>query len=175
MPILSWLCLASLISIAWAMRLTSIKLTRKITSTCVGISLVLHPLVTLADVGDGDLPSGALAYSKIVKYQKDWDDLAKSVQNRGDQMDEKEVLAIKLFLKQLANEYYDMDLLISGILDPTKASEAKSLAKDFRTLIRQCDNAASDGNLNKIVEVYPKTSNELKDFLALLQDVPDEI
>ena len=171
----SLLCLLCLLAVASAMRLSPIQLGRRLTSTCVAISFLFQPMTVWSDVSDGDLPSGALAFSKVVKFQKDWDALAKSVESRGNQMDDKEILAIKLFLKQLANEYYDMDLLVSGVLDPKKAAEAKAIAKDFRSLIRQCDDAASDGNLKKILEVYPKTSAELKDFLALLQDVPDEI
>jgi hypothetical protein len=129
----------------------------------------------MAAVGEGDLPKGAMAFSKLVKYQKDWDVLAKSVESRKDEMDQKEVLAIKLFLKQLANEYYDMDLLSSGMTDSTKAERGKALAKEFRGLIRQCDDAASDNNLGKIVELHPTTSTQLKDFFALMQDVPDEL
>ena len=58
----------------------------------------------------GDLPDGAMAFSKLLKYQKEWSNLADSVKTRGSEMDEKEVLGVKFFLKQLANEYYDMEV-----------------------------------------------------------------
>ena len=78
-------------------------------------------------------------------------------------------------MKQLANEYSDMELLGKGIMDPAKAESAKSIAKNFRKQIRECDDAASEKNFAKILEIYPTTATELKDFLGLMQDVPDEI
>ena len=107
--------------------------------------------------------------------QNDWDVLAKSIAPRQDSIDTAELLNIKYFFKQLANEYYDMDLLLSSINDPTKRAEAKALAKSFRENIRACDDAASDSNVKKILEIYPKSANQLKTFFLLLQDVPDEL
>ena len=48
-----------------------------------------------------------------------------TVAKRSAEMDQKEVLGLKLFLKQLANEYYDMELLTRGIQDETKVASAK--------------------------------------------------
>ena len=97
------------------------------------------------------------------------------MKNREKEIDEKEVLSIKVFLKQLGNEFYDMDLLARSINDPVKQKEAKEIAKQFRLEIRECDDAAGNGNIAKIIELYPKTALELKDFFGLMQDIPDEI
>ena len=78
-------------------------------------------------------------------------------------------------MKQLANEFYDMELLAKSINDPVKQKESKEIAKQFRQEIRECDDAAGNGNIAKIIELYPKTATELKDFFGLMQDVPDEI
>lgn len=126
-------------------------------------------------LGEGDLPPGSMAFSKLLKYQKDWDVLANSIQSRKNEVSQSEILGIKLFLKGLANEYYDMDLLLGSISEPSKAAEAKTLAKEFRTTVRACDDAATNDNLDKIIELYPKTKAQMKDFFALLQDVPDEL
>lgn len=65
----------------------------------------------IAAVGEGDLPDGAMAFAKVQKYQKEWDKLAESVKKRGAaDVDEKEIISIKFFLKQLANEYFDMEV-----------------------------------------------------------------
>lgn len=90
-------------------------------------------------------------------------------------MDDKELMAIKVFLKQLANEYNDLIVLSNGIVDGEKRTQAKDLAKVFRVQIRECDDAVSAGNLGKILENYPVTAKELNTFLEFLQDVPDEI
>ena len=111
----------------------------------------------------------------MLNFKKDWDILAESVKPRVAEIEEKEIQGIKIFLKQLANEYYDMELLSKGIIDSTKKESAKSIAKEFIKNIRDCDDAASNGNIAKLVETYPTTATELKDFFALLQDVPDEI
>ena len=108
-------------------------------------------------------------------YQGEWDKLAGSVKEREKEIDDKEVLSIKVFLKQLANEFYDMELLAKSINDPVKQKESKEIAKQFRQEIRECDDAAGNGNIAKIIELYPKTATELKDFFGLMQDVPDEI
>jgi hypothetical protein len=148
---------------------------RQFASACIGCGLFLSPMATIAAVGEGDLPAGAMAFSKLLKYQSDWNILADSVKVRKNEMDQKEILNVKFFLKQLANEYYDMDLLGNSIIDKEKSSRAKEIAKEFRKLVRECDDAASNSNLEKIVELYPKTSGQLKDFFLLLQDVPDEL
>lgn len=148
-------------------------------SICTGvlaITLSLQPISpAIAAVGEGDLPDGAMSFSKILKYQNDWLKLADAVKERGSSMDQKEILGIKVFLKQLANEYYDMELLASGIIDKETGIKAKSIAKDFRSKIRECDDALNNGNIEKISQIYPETSKELSDFLLLLQDVPDEL
>lgn len=68
-------------------------------------------------------------------------------------------------------------MLGKGIQDPEKSKQALAVAKDFRLKIRECDDAAksvTDG-VGKIVENYPATSKDLKDFFDLMQDVPDEL
>lgn len=70
----------------------------------------------IAAVGEGDLPDGAMAFMKIAKYQNDWKALAESVEKRKAEIDAKEIISIKFFLKQLANEYYDMEVFSSYII-----------------------------------------------------------
>lgn len=116
-----------------------------------------------------------MAFSKVLKYQEDWKKVADSLAARDYKIDDREITNVKLFLKQLANEYYDMELLTKSISDQTKVTQAKEIMKDFRSKIRECDGAASDGNIAKIGENYPITSAELAQFLDLLRDVPDEL
>ena len=130
-----------------------------------------------ARVGEGDLPEGAMAFSKLLKYQSDWDKLAGNIKARQGEIEgsEQETQGIKIFLKQLANEYGDMELLGQGILDKEKSTQAIAIAKTFRKQIRECDDAAGAKNFAKVLEIYPTTATELKDFIGLMQDIPDEI
>jgi hypothetical protein len=116
-----------------------------------------------------------MAFSKILKYQMEWKKLADNLSSRNYKMDDSEITGTKIFLKQLANEYYDMELLTKSISDTQKAAKAKEIAKDFRIKIRECDDEASNGNIAKIGENYPITSSEISQFLDLLRDVPDEL
>lgn len=129
-----------------------------------------------AAVGEGDLPPGAIAFQKVLKYQKDWKTVTEALKPRDlAKVEGPEVTAIKVLLKQLANEYYDLELLSKSITDPAKASAALDLAKDFRVRMRANDDAATAGNLQAIVDSYPATAKDLTDFFDLLNDVPDEI
>ena len=128
-----------------------------------------------AAVGEGDLPPGAIAFQKVIKSQKDWKALTDGIKPRVAEVKDKEVTALKMALKQLANEYYDMELLSKSITDPSRATSAMELAKDFRVQMRANDDAATAGDIQKIVDSYPVTAKDLSDFLDLLSDVPDEI
>ena len=69
-------------------------------------------------------------------------------------------------------------LLGKGIPDVEKSKQAVLLAKDFKQKIREIDDSASKSpaiGVNKILENYPATSKDLKDFFDLMQDVPDEL
>ena len=118
---------------------------------------------------------GADSYPKLLKYKNEWEKLSSTVKARGDEMKQDETLAIKLFLKQLANEYNDIERLSKGILDPQKSDRGIAIGKQFRKLIRECDDAVSKGDLNKIIENYPVSNKLLTEFIELLQDVPDEL
>lgn len=68
-----------------------------------------------------------------------------------------------------------MELLGNGIPDARKADDARKIAKEFRKEVRLCDDAATDRNFDKILEIYPQTAALINDYLGLLQDVPDEL
>ncbi len=154
-----------------------------------------------ANVGEGDLPEGAMAFSKILKYQvflhctllqtvqtaatahhimyvslqDEWKKLYQVIDTRRLDLTVSELSGAKIFLKELAREYDDMVLLATGIQDPDKATEARSIAKEFRTKVRQCDDAASQRDLDAILTVYPQTAALMERFLVLLQDVPADL
>lgn len=148
---------------------------RTLAKVAVSSALLLPGSGALAAIGEGDLPEGSIAFQKVLKYQKDWRTLTDAIRPRIDAIDDKEITSIKLFLKQLANEYYDMELLSKSIMDKSKATEAVALAKNFRTEMRALDDAASKGNVRAVLDAYPATAKELQDFLDMLNDVPDEI
>ena len=170
---------------AYTMMSMSLKLqfptTRQLAGAfCAGSIMFSSPCmnnIANARVGEGDLPEGAMAFSKLLKYQSDWDKLAGNIKARQTDIEgsEQETQGIKIFLKQLANEYGDMELLGQGILDKDKSTQAIAIAKTFRKQIRECDDAASVKNFAKVLEIYPTTAAELKDFIGLMQDIPDEI
>ncbi len=128
-----------------------------------------------AAVGEGGLPEGVLAFNKLLKYQKDWDSVADSVQKRGKEMEQNEILSVKLFLKQLANEYNDMILLSKGVTDTDNQNKAKEIAKDIKVKMKKMDDALTNNDLQVLLDNYPSTKQGLIDFFGYLQDVPDEL
>eukprot|EP01031_Cornospumella_fuschlensis_P028975 gene28975-34967_t len=133
------------------------------------------PYPSFSAVGEGDLPPGVMAFGKVLKYQKDWDKLAETIKVRKDEFSDREVLDIKVFFKQLANEYTDMELLSKSITDKGKASQALEIAKQFRKAARECDDATSQRQFDKVLDLYKTSSGLLNNYLSLLQDVPDEL
>jgi hypothetical protein len=82
---------------------------------------------------------------------------------------------MKFFLRQLANEYSDMELLSSSIGDKSKAQDAINLAKEFRATIRACDEATKARDFDKVLVLHAQSADQLKRYLGYLHDVPDEL
>ena len=140
---------------------------------------LLSPVVgvpaAVAAVGEGGLPDGIVAFQKLVKYQKDLDNVGESVKKRGAEMDNMEIQTLKIFMKQLANEYGDMEFLTRSINSEKDKEAAKQIGKDLRVVAREVDKALSDGRVERLAEEYPKMKKMVSDFLAYLSDVPDEL
>lgn len=101
--------------------------------------------------------------------------MADVIKQRKNDLTNDEVVSAKTFMKQLANEYEDMMFLSNGISDKDNQEKARSYAKDLRTLVRECDRAASKRDFDYIIDTYPKTAADLDDFFAQMQDIPDEL
>ncbi len=128
-----------------------------------------------AAVGEGGLPQGVMAFQKLVKFQKDLDNVAGSARTRGSEMDNGEIQQLKIFMKQLSNEYSDMEFLAKGIGSESDREAAKKVGKELRAVAREVDNALSDGKTEVLTEKYPVMKKQISDFLQYLQDVPDEL
>lgn len=99
-----------------------------------------------------------------------------SVKTRDNALDEREVLNVKFFLKQLSNEYYDMELLSKSINEPSTQKQAIEVAKSFRQKFRNLDKEIFDSNpKDLLVNADAEVTKDFTDFFALLQDVPDEL
>ena len=131
--------------------------------------------IASAAVGEGDLPDGIMAFQKLVKYQKDLDNVADSVKKRGSEMDNMEIQQLKIFMKQLANEYGDMEYLARGISSEKDREAAKATGKGLREAARAVDKGLSDGKTDILTDNYPAMKKQIADFFALLSDVPDEL
>lgn len=129
----------------------------------------------VAAVGEGGLPDGIIAFQKLVKFQKDLDGVAKSAKERGSEMDNMEIQTLKIFMKQLANEYGDMEFLSRSINSEKDREAAKQIGKDLRIVAREVDKALSDGKVEVLSEKYPEMKKMVSDFLDYLSDVPDEL
>lgn len=107
--------------------------------------------------------------------QKDWQDVMKRVLSLKEELPKDERSNVKVFMKRLANEYFDMELLSKSIQDKSKAEQAIQIAKDIRGKARECDDAISANNYKKLEELNPMVTKAFQDFFETLNDVPDEL
>ena len=100
-------------SSGWHSELLRNGVNKPLATIFIAASLMIEIGVTpaRAAIGEGDLPDGALAFQKVTKAQKEWKKFAEATEKRKDEIDDAEVTRIKSYLKQLANEYYDMEVL----------------------------------------------------------------
>ena len=90
-------------------------------------------------------------------------------------MDNVEIQTLKIFMKQLANEYGDMEFLSRSISNERDRESAKQIGKDLRVVAREVDKALSDQKVEVLTEKYPSMKKLMADFLTYLNDVPDEL
>uniref|UniRef100_A0A7S1B7N1 Uncharacterized protein n=1 Tax=Corethron hystrix TaxID=216773 RepID=A0A7S1B7N1_9STRA len=93
---------------------------------------------------------------------------------KNEVIDEAEWKSTSLYLRKLYSVGDDMKY-IAKTMDTSKRSSGEALAKDFQDLVKLADKPAIDRNYDLFSEKQKKSLVVIDEFLALLQDVPDEI
>ncbi|KAJ1462683.1 hypothetical protein M885DRAFT_505701 [Pelagophyceae sp. CCMP2097] len=139
------------------------------TAACASLAVVSAPAPSWA-ANDGQLPDGPLQFDRFLKVQADWSRLGPRMM----EIEETEWEGVRLFLRKLYLAGDDMNYL-SKNLDATKKAQAKELANAFQLAIKKADRLAASKDRDAVAQLYTTTSVQMKDFLVLLQDIPDEL
>jgi len=125
-------------------------------------------------VGEGGLPDGARHFSAVLAAQRDWNAIAKRLQEGGSDVSDKEWQNISLFLRKLYGASDDMAAM-AKFLSGSSQQTATKLVKDFRAAIKAADPAVNKKDATETLKAYNETIKMLNDFLELFNDVPDEL
>lgn len=139
----------------------------------VGSSIQAAPAVATPPVGEGGMPEGARSFSSVIRAQSDWDKIGKRIQQGG--LSDEEWKNVALYIRKLysvgAN---DMSSMVKG-LSKDKQSDAAKLVESFKESVKGSDGPISAHDSEATIAVYLKTSAQLRAFMELFQDVPDEL
>jgi hypothetical protein len=135
----------------------------------------VFPGTSWADVSDGNaLPDGAAQFGRIIRGKADLQMIKKRVLKSSSEMDKKEWDNVGGFLRRVYGLSDDMKS-ISSTMDETKKKQAVEFSDSIKKLSKAADAPASSQNGPEFVAYVDKIDSILGDFLALLQDVPDEL
>ena len=141
----------------------------------VGTTLTSGPQLSYADVSEGNaLPNGARQFSNVVRAKSDLQAIKKRVMTSSSDMDKKEWDNVSGFLRRVYGLSDDMKS-IAGTMDDTKKKQAMEYVDAIKKLTKSADGPAQNQNVNEFVAYADKIDTTLDNFLALLQDVPDEL
>mmetsp|Transcript_27639 Transcript_27639/g.55316 ORF Transcript_27639/g.55316 Transcript_27639/m.55316 type:complete len:194 (-) Transcript_27639:151-732(-) len=161
---------------------TSLSVTRRSFLPIVpagALSVFLQPILpSNAAVGEGTrLPDGAAQFSRILKAQSDWKKLGSALDDRvakKEEIGEDEWKSTSLYLRKLYGVGDDMKF-ITATMDKSKKSSGEGIAKEFQNAIKAADKPAMAREYKPFSDNQKKSLALIDDFLALLQDIPDEI
>ncbi|CAM9246196.1 unnamed protein product [Discosporangium mesarthrocarpum] len=132
------------------------------------------PVLAELGVGEGGLPDGARQFSNLVKIQKDWIALGKTISARGSELSPEEWKNVAFFLRRVYQTGDDLNFLAGG-LDPTKKKTALSLVKGIQTEVEAADKPVKVQDVEKFLEAQVSVQGKLETFMDLFADVPDEL
>jgi hypothetical protein len=126
--------------------------------------------------GEGGLPDGARQFDNVLRSQREWEKIGGRIQEAGAKggLSEDEWKGIQLFLRKLYETGDDMTAMAKGLSEPKKAA-ALVLVKSFKEAVKQADGPAGARDMPGISAAQKATSTKLADFLAVFQDIPDEL
>ena len=142
----------------------------------IGTTLISGPQTSYADVSEGNaLPDGARQFSNVVRAKSDLQAIKKRVSSSSSNMDKKEWENVSGFLRRVYGLSSDDMKSIASTMDATKKKQAMEYVDDIKKLTKSADGPAQNQDGAGFVAYADKIDATLDNFLALLQDVPDEL
>lgn len=135
-----------------------------------------HAVLGGVPSGEGGLPEAARQFDNVVRSQKGWESLGSRIEKGGKAGDitNEEWKNVQLYLRQLYTAGDDMAGMAKG-LSKDKQGTAAELIKSFKATVKKADDPAAAKDAAGLRAAQKVSSAQLADFLALFQDVPDEL
>ncbi|CAN0020112.1 unnamed protein product [Ectocarpus sp. 6 AP-2014] len=125
-------------------------------------------------VGEGGLPDGARQFSNLVKVQKDWVALGKSIDSQGADVTADEWKNVALFLRKVYQLGGELEYL-AGTFPPDKKKSALALVRSIQKEVQAADVPAREKDAAAFMKAQASVQQKFEDFMELFNDVPSEL
>ncbi|CAB1121181.1 unnamed protein product [Ectocarpus sp. CCAP 1310/34] len=125
-------------------------------------------------VGEGGLPDGARQFSNLVKVQKDWAALGKSIESQGADVTADEWKNVALFLRKVYQLGGELEYL-AGTFPPDKKKSALALVRSIQKEVQAADVPAREKDAAAFMKAQASVQKKFEDFMELFNDVPSEL
>eukprot|EP00904_Undaria_pinnatifida_P008763 jgi/Undpi1/5016/HiC_scaffold_19.g08368.m1 len=134
------------------------------------------PAGALAEVGvgEGGLPDGARQFSNLVKVQKDWIALGKTVKSQGADVSAGEWKNVALFLRKVYQLGGDLEFL-AGTFSADKKKTAMALVRGIQKEVEAADKPAREKDSEAFMAAQASVEKKFEDFMELFNNVPSEL
>ncbi|CAM9202320.1 unnamed protein product [Ectocarpus sp. 8 AP-2014] len=125
-------------------------------------------------VGEGGLPDGARQFSNLVKVQKDWAALGKSIESQGADVTADQWKNVALFLRKVYQLGGELEYL-AGTFPPDKKKSALALVRSIQKEVQAADVPAREKDAAAFMTAQASVQKKFEDFMELFNDVPSEL
>mmetsp|Transcript_2967 Transcript_2967/g.9082 ORF Transcript_2967/g.9082 Transcript_2967/m.9082 type:complete len:180 (-) Transcript_2967:174-713(-) len=123
------------------------------------------------------LPPGAMQFDRVLKAQKNWEEIGGLVSNKRQDMAGSDWDGIRAFLRKFYRIGDDFDYL-GGNLSKENRNKISALAKEFRKNVKELDKPAGSKDVDQFLTGHKNVNGQINEFFTLLRsdsDVPDEL
>ncbi|CAM9642536.1 unnamed protein product [Scytosiphon promiscuus] len=140
------------------------------------VAVTQGPGVAVAEVGvgEGGLPDGARQFSNLVKVQRDWAALGKSIKDQGASVTPEEWKNVALFLRKVYQLGGDLEYL-AGTFPSDKKKAAVALVRAIQKEVQAADVPAREKNAEAFLTAQVSVEKKFAEFMELFNDVPSEL
>ncbi|CAN0486305.1 unnamed protein product, partial [Ectocarpus sp. 12 AP-2014] len=117
-------------------------------------------------VGEGGLPDGARQFSNLVKVQKDWAALGKSIESQGADVTADEWKNVALFLRKVYQLGGELEYL-AGTFSLDKKKSALALVRSIQKEVQAADVPAREKDAAAFMKAQASVQKKFEDFMEL--------
>ncbi|EWM30266.1 hypothetical protein Naga_100003g49 [Nannochloropsis gaditana] len=139
-----------------------------------GATWISAPSQAMAAVGEGGLPAVTEAFQRVIRGQREWNKVGKTIADREGKLADEEWVNTQIFLRNSYMVGEDMRRIVRDA-EESKREKGTAIAKDFQRLTLDMDKPTKSKDFQGFIEAQKKGASYFQDFIDLLSDVPDEL